>query len=198
MPTKAQQREETTRNLVAVARSLFATKGYGQVSLAEIVAAAGVSKGALYHYFTGKDQLFRAVLEQVHAEVAERVGGAAPDADAWTQLVEGCTAFLTVTTEPEIQRIMLVDAPAVLGWETWRELDATASMPHLAEALTQLIDEGVLIRQPVAPLAHLLSGAMNEAAAWLAGSADPGRDLVDTVAALTRMLEAMKVQGAVR
>ncbi|AXB43735.1 TetR/AcrR family transcriptional regulator [Amycolatopsis albispora] len=192
MPTKAQQREETTRNLVAVARELFAAKGYGQVSLAEIVNAAGVSKGALYHYFTGKDQLFRAVLEEVHAEVAARVDKAAPDADPWTQLVAGCTAFLTVTTEPEIQRIMLVDAPAVLGWETWRELDATASMRHLAEALTRLIDDGVLVRQPVAPLAHLLSGAMNEAAAWLAGSAEPARDLADTVAALTRMLESMK------
>ncbi|MDI5979009.1 TetR/AcrR family transcriptional regulator [Amycolatopsis magusensis] len=192
MATKAQQREETTRTLVAVARELFAAKGYGQVSLAEIVTAAGVSKGALYHYFTGKDQLFRAVLEQVHADVAARVDRAAPDADPWTQLVAGCTAFLTVTTEPEIQRIMLVDAPAVLGWETWRELDATASMHHLVEALTQLIDAGVLLRQPVAPLAHLLSGAMNEAAAWLAGSADPDRDLADTVAALTRMLESMK------
>ncbi|MGA6166399.1 TetR/AcrR family transcriptional regulator [Amycolatopsis magusensis] len=192
MATKAQQREETTGTLVAVARELFAAKGYGQVSLAEIVTAAGVSKGALYHYFTGKDQLFRAVLEQVHADVAARVDRAAPDADPWTQLVAGCTAFLTVTTEPEIQRIMLVDAPAVLGWEAWRELDATASMRHLVEALTQLIDEGVLLRQPVAPLAHLLSGAMNEAAAWLAGSADPGRDLADTVAALTRMLESMR------
>lgn len=190
--TKAQQREDTTRALTATARELFATKGYGHVTLSEIVHATGLTKGALYHYFTGKDDLFRAVLEQVHSEVADRVQAAEPDADLWTRLVSGCTAFLTATTEPRIQQIMLIDAPYVLGWGTWRALDASASMRHLVDILTWLIDEGVIVAQPVAPLAHLLSGAMNEAAIWLAASSDPARDLDDTVIALTRVLNSLR------
>jgi AcrR family transcriptional regulator len=193
MPTKAQQREETTRTLVATARTLFAEKGYPSVSLAEIVARAGVSKGALYHYFEGKDDLFRAVLAQVHDEVAHRVGEV-DDADRWTRLTTGCRMFLAAATDVRNQRIMLVDAPAVLGWETWRELDATTSMRHLTELLQELVDDGTIVDQPVAPLAHLLSGAMNEAALWLAGSHQPERDLDHAMTALTRMLTGLRRQ----
>jgi AcrR family transcriptional regulator len=193
--TKAQQREDTTRAVLATARELFATKGYRHVSLSQIVEAAGVTKGALYHYFTGKDDLFRAVVENLHRDVADRIAANEPDADLWTQLVTGCTLFLTTTTEPQFQRIMLIDAPSVLGWRTWRELDATTSMQHLVEILSRLIDDGLIIDQPVAPLAHLLSGAMNEAALWLAGSTDPERDLDDTIAALTRMLDSLRTSS---
>jgi AcrR family transcriptional regulator len=192
MTTKAQQREDTTRALLVTARELFAAKGYANVSLAEIAQRAGVTKGALYHYFTGKHDLFRAVLEQVHAEVADLVGTVDPTADAWTQLVSGCRTFLAAAIEPRFQRIMLIDAPSVLGWEAWRVLDANSSMRHLADALRRLIDDGVIPDQPVEPLAHLLSGAMNEAAIWLAGSADPERDLTHTVAALTTMIGALR------
>ncbi|WP_129664716.1 TetR/AcrR family transcriptional regulator [Phytoactinopolyspora endophytica] len=190
--TKAQQREETTQALVAEARQLFAEKGYAHVSLAEIVEATGVTKGALYHHFSGKDDLFRAVLRQVHDEVAEHIADAAPDADTWTQLVAGCRAFLTASTEPRIQQIMLVDAPSVLGWGAWRELDAATSMQQLEVALTQLVDEGIITDHPVAPLAHLLSGAMNEAALWLARTGNRERDLEDTMAVLTRLLESLR------
>jgi AcrR family transcriptional regulator len=190
--TKAQQREETTATLVAKARELFADKGYGHVSLAEIVEAAGVTKGALYHYFNGKDDLFRAVLEQVHTEVADRIEQATAGGDSWDQLVLGCRTFLTASAEPQLQQIMLIDAPAVLGWGTWRQLDASTSMQHLIDVLTRLIDEGVIPKQPVTPLAHLLSGAMNEAALWLAGSEHPRRDLTHTLTALTRLLESLR------
>ncbi|NEE03745.1 TetR/AcrR family transcriptional regulator [Phytoactinopolyspora halotolerans] len=190
--TKAQQREETTRALVEHARRLFAAKGYAHVSLTEIVQAAGVTKGALYHHFSGKDDVFRAVLEHVHGEVAERIADAAPDADPWTQLVAGCRAFLTASTEPGIQRIMLIDAPSVLGWSDWRDLDAATSMQQLEAALTQLVDDGVIVDQPITPLAHLLSGAMNEAALWLARSPNRDRDLEDTMATLTRLLQSLR------
>ncbi len=90
---------------------------------------------------------------------------------------------------------MLIDAPSVLGWGTWRELDATTSMQNLGDILTRLVDDGVIVDQPVTPLAHLLSGAMNEAAIWLAGSADRDRDLDDTVAALVRMLDSLRTPG---
>jgi hypothetical protein len=111
--------------------------------------------------------------------------------DPWAQLTAGCRAFLTAGTDPDVQRIMLVDGPAVLGWSEWRAMDEAASARHLAEALAALIDQGVVAAQPVEPLARLLSGAMNEAALWLATSDDPG-DLDRTWVALSRLLESLR------
>lgn len=193
MRTKAQQREETTRALVTTARALFAKNGYPNVSLAEVVAKAGVSKGALYHYFESKDDLFRAVLAEVHEEVARRVGQI-DDPDRWTQLTEGCRTFLAAAIDARNQRIMLVDAPAVLGWETWRQLDAMTSMRHLTDLLRELMTEGTITDQPVEPLAHLLSGAMNEAALWLAASPQPERDLDHVMTALTHLLTGLRAR----
>ncbi|MET4924895.1 TetR/AcrR family transcriptional regulator [Streptomyces sp. PSRA5] len=191
--TRARQREQTRRALLREGRELFAEVGYGAVSLAEIVAAAGVTKGALYHHFDSKTALFRAVLEDVQQEVGARVAEAAGARDdSWDQLVAGCQEFITATTGPDIQRIMLVDGPAVLGWAEWRAMDEASSARHLTQALAGLVAEGVIAAQPVAPLAHLLSGAMNEAALWLAASTDPA-DLTDTRAALGRLLGALRV-----
>ncbi|MDP9841795.1 TetR/AcrR family transcriptional regulator [Streptosporangium lutulentum] len=189
---RARQREQTRQALLREGRRLFASLGYGAVGLSEIVRAAGVTKGALYHHFESKAALFRAVLEEVQQQVARTVAATA-DAhdDSWTRFTAGCQAFLTAGTDPDVQQIMLVDGPAVLGWNEWRALDEAASARHLAEALTALIEEGTIAPQPVAPLTHLLSGAMNEAALWLAGSANPG-DLDDARAALSRMLEALR------
>ncbi|MFG1961693.1 TetR/AcrR family transcriptional regulator [Nonomuraea sp. NPDC049028] len=192
--SRIEQREQTRRILVREGRLLFASRGYGAVGLSQIVAAAGVTKGALYHHFESKADLFRTVLEQVQGEVAETVAATAEvQDDPWEQLVAGCRAFLTACTNPDIQQIMLIDGPAVLGWSEWRALDEAASARHLAEALSGLIEAGVIARQPVAPLTHLLSGAMNEAALWLAGSGDPG-DLDDVWAALSRILQGLRLE----
>lgn len=189
---RAGQRERTRRTLVARSRRLFAERGYADVGLAEIVAAASVTKGALYHHFSGKADLFRAVLDEVQGEVAAAVAARADAyADPWEQLTAGCRAFLTASTAPDVQRIMLVDGPAVLGWNEWRALDEASSARHLHEALSALVAAGVLPEQPVAPVARLLSGAMNEAALWLAGSSSP-TDLEDVWAALSRMLESLR------
>lgn len=146
------------------------------MSLSEIVAEAGVTKGALYHLFDSKAALFRAVLEQVQQEVAQTVAQTADvHDDLWTRLTAGCQAFLTASTAPGIQRIMLIDGPAVLGWNEWRAMDEAASARHLADVLTVLIKQGTIAPQPVAPLTHLLSGAMNEAALWLAELRRPRR-----------------------
>ncbi|MFD3486980.1 TetR/AcrR family transcriptional regulator [Streptomyces sp. NPDC058665] len=191
---RARQRERTRQTLLREGRRLFAEVGYGAVSLTEIVAAAGVTKGALYHHFDSKTALFRAVLRDLQKEVGDRVAEAAGARDdSWDQLVAGCQEFITATTAPDIQRIMLVDGPAVLGWTEWREMDEASSARHLQEALTALVAEGAIAAQPVAPLAHLLSGAMNEAALWLATSEDPA-DLADTRAALGRLLGALRVE----
>lgn len=193
MTSRAEQREQTRRTLLRVSRELFATEGYGAVGLAEIVRTAGVTKGALYHHFAGKAELFAAVLAEVQREVGDRVAAAADaGSDPWDSFTAGCGAFLAAATSPGVQRIMLIDGPAVLGWPQWRALDEEASARHLAEALAALAEDGTIARQPVAPLVRLLSGAMNEAALWLAESEDPGRDLADTRAALGRLLESLR------
>jgi AcrR family transcriptional regulator len=191
--SKAERAERTRARLVDVARALFAEHGYAGVGLSEIVARAEVTKGALYHHFGSKLDLFRAVTAQIQMEVGDRVAAAA-DAhdDPWAQLLAGCRAFLDASADPEARQIMLVDGPAVLGWSEWREQDAAASRRHLAEAITGLVDTGLLAPQPVEPVVHLLSGAMNEAAMWLAESADPA-DRDRATAALTRMIEGLRV-----
>ena len=172
---------------------MFGRDGFAAVNLNEVARAAGVTKGALYHHFGSKTGLFRAVVEQVQRDVADRVAAAADaEADPWSQLVAGCQAFLAAGSDPEVQRIMLVDGPTVLGWQEWRAMDEASSVQHLTEALTSLIKDGTLSQQPVAPLTRLLSGAMNETALWLAQSADPA-DRVDASAALTRLLEGIRL-----
>ncbi|GAA0997520.1 TetR/AcrR family transcriptional regulator [Acrocarpospora macrocephala] len=195
---RARQREQTRHALLREGRRLFATLGYGAVGLAEIVQAAGVTKGALYHHFDSKADLFRAVLGEVQEEIARRVVAAAEaQDDPWTQLTAGCQEFLTASTDPDVQQIMLVDGPAVLGWSEWRAMDEAGSARHLEDALTTLIESGRIARQPVAPLTHLLSGAMNEAALWLATSTDPA-DLTNTRAALLTLLESLRVRPSRR
>ncbi|MGY1650537.1 TetR/AcrR family transcriptional regulator [Geodermatophilus sp. SYSU D01119] len=192
MPTRAEQRDRTREQLVRSARELFADRGYAAVGLPEVVAAAGVTKGALYHHFPGKAALFSAVLAGVQDEVAEAVVAAAEEhADPWDRLTAGCAAFLAATAAPAVQRVLLVDGPAVLGWAGWRALDEQASGRHLAEALSALVEAGVLPRQPVPPLAALLSGAMNEAALWIAGSAEPDA-LGSAQTALARLLAGLR------
>ncbi|WP_329389259.1 TetR/AcrR family transcriptional regulator [Streptomyces sp. NBC_01351] len=190
---RARQREQTRRALLREGRRLFSEQGYAAVSLAEIVRAAGVTKGALYHHFSGKPELFRAVLEEVQQEVGRRVAGAA-DAqdDPWDQFTVGCQEFLTAATDPDLQRIMLVDGPSVLGWAEWRAMDEAASARHLADALASLAEAGIIAPRPVAPLVHLLSGAMNEAALWLASSPDPV-NLEHTQETLGQLLGALRV-----
>ncbi|MFD5180887.1 TetR/AcrR family transcriptional regulator [Nocardia sp. NPDC058379] len=189
---RARQREETRRVLVTQSRRLFAAKGYAAVGLSEIVSASGVTKGALYHHFDSKAELFRAVLTQVQQEVGEQVAAAADaEPDPWAQLTTGCAAFLRASADPLVQRIMLIDGPAVLGWHEWRALDEANSARHLHEALASLVDAGILAPQPIAPLTQLLSGAMNEAALWLATTADPGA-LPDTITALVKLLAGLR------
>ncbi len=190
--TRAAQKERTRQTLLAVSRRLFAAKGYAAVGLAEIVRESGVTKGALYHHFEGKTALFLAVLEQVQREVADRVVAAAEAADTpWDRLKAGCAAFVEASADPEVRRIMLIDGPAVLGWSEWRAIDAATSAAHLAEALSEVLASGAIPAQPVAPLTRLLSGAMNEAALWLAESTGPD-DLKDTLAALSHLLDGLR------
>ncbi len=179
--TQAERSAATRTALVAAARPLFAARGYAAVGTEELVRAAGVTRGALYHQFAGKEELFAAVFEQVEAEVAERIGrvlggvgggaGAGP-ADPGAALRAGVAAWLDAVDDPEIQRIVLIDAPAVLGWDRWREV-ALRYAGGMVEAVLQAgMDAGRLAPRPVEPLAHVLLGALDEAALYVAQSAD--------------------------
>ncbi|MEU6987140.1 TetR/AcrR family transcriptional regulator [Streptomyces sp. NPDC046324] len=189
---RAQQRAATRRALLAEGRRRFAEDGYHAVVLAEVAQAVGVTKGAAYHHFESKAGLFRAVVAEVQRDLGERVAAAAEGrADPWEQLRAGCRAFLAAGSDPAVRRIVLVDAPTVLGWEEWRALDEESSARHLTEALAGLIDAGIIAEQPVEPLARLLSGAMNEAALWLARSGTP-ESLDLTVTALDGLLAGIR------
>ncbi|MGW7079857.1 TetR/AcrR family transcriptional regulator [Streptomyces sp. NPDC054866] len=171
---RAEQRAATRQALLAEGRRQFAADGYHHVVLAEVARAAGVTKGAAYHHFDSKAGLFRAVVSEVQQELGERVAAAAErHQDLWEQLRAGCRAFLAAGTDPAVRLILLVDAPTVLGWDEWRALDEESSARHLEEALTALAAAGIIDEQPVEPLARLLSGAMNEAALWIARGGDP-------------------------
>ncbi|MGW5673586.1 TetR/AcrR family transcriptional regulator [Streptomyces sp. NPDC003860] len=192
--SRAEQRAATRRALLAEGRRRFAADGYHDVVLAEVAAAVGVTKGAAYHHFASKAGLFRAVIAEVQTELGERVAAAADaHADPWEQLRAGCRAFLAAGADPAVRRIVLVDAPTVLGWDEWRAMDDDASARHLAEALESLVAAGVIADQPVAPLARLLSGAMNETAIWLARSTAPSA-LTDAEQALDRLLSGLRTQ----
>lgn len=132
-----------------------------------------MTRGALYHHFGSKDRLFKAVLLKIQQKVGAKVEeAAAQSADRWLQLTLGCRAFLKASLDAQVRQIMLIDAPSVVGWETWRQQDAENAMAGLRSSLLELLEHGELVTQPIEALTHLLSGAMNEAALWIAKSQD--------------------------
>lgn len=178
---------------MAVARQLFSQRGYAAVSTEEVVRTAQVTRGALYHHFAGKRELFLAVFEDAQREIAARIEAAALAAsDSWTGLLAGCRAFLEVSLDPGLQRIVMLDAPAVLGWEMWRQVDAVHGLSSLKAGLTDLIEAGLITPQPVDALAHLLSGAMNEAALWIAQAPDPPEALEQAMTTLQVLLKGLQ------
>ena len=132
-----------------------------------------MTRGALYHHFTGKEDLFRAVFEEVEREVTERVAKAAVSSpEPLAALRHGCQEFLDAALDPAVQRIVLIDAPAVLGWSTWRELEARYGLGLTTMGLQAAMDAGAIARQPLEPLAHMLLASLNEAALLVAGADD--------------------------
>ena len=192
--TKAEQGEATRAALMRAARELFTEHGYGGVGTEEIVRRARVTRGALYHHFADKKDLFRAVHEQIEGEVMEAIGAemAAGDADPFALLVVGTHAYLDVCTDPAITRVTLVDAPSVLGWEEWREIDMRHGLGIVIVGLQGGMDSGVLRPQPVRPLAHLLLGAMGEAGMVIANSPDPEAARAEIEPALLGLLDGLR------
>ncbi len=174
--TQAERSEATRAVLIGAARPLFAERGYAGVGTEEIARAAGVTRGALYHHFDGKLELFAAVYEQIEAELAERIAGEALESGAEAPLEAlraGAEMMLAACTEPEIQQVALLDGPAVLGWDRWREIAARYGLGLIEATLSAAIEAGAIAEQPVRPLAHVLMGALDEAAMLVARADDP-------------------------
>jgi len=196
-PSKHAARSAATRSaLVAAGRELFARRGYADVGTEEIVKAAGVTRGALYHQFADKRELFEAVFEAVEEELTLRLAPAAlqaaQDGDPLDALYAAAATFLDQCREPEVERIALVDAPAVLGWQRWREIGLRYALGMTEAILAEAIARGLLTQQPTRPLAHLLLGAIDEAALYVARSEDQDRARTETLAAMALLLDGLR------
>jgi AcrR family transcriptional regulator len=190
---REEQAVATRTELLRIARELFAARGYAGVGTEEIVRGAHVTRGALYHHFTDKRDLFRAV----HAQLADELLGqivaeTAGSADAWEALTRGMRAFLDLCEDPAVIRISHLDAPAVLGWAEWREVDAQHWLGLVTMALREAMDSGVLRRREVQPLAHMLMGAMVEASMMIANAADPAAMRAEVEGPLLALLEGLR------
>jgi len=191
---REEQAAATRSELLRVARELFAARGYADVGTEEIVRAAHVTRGALYHHFEDKRDLFRAVHGQLAEEIlATIVAGTAGSADPFEALTRGMRAFLDACTDPAVIRISHLDAPAVLGWAEWREVDAQHWLGVVSMALQEAMDARLMRRQEVQPLAHMLLGAMVEASMLIADAANPKAARGEVEGPLLALLEGLRV-----
>ncbi|HMJ04595.1 MAG TPA: helix-turn-helix domain-containing protein [Conexibacter sp.] len=191
---REEQAAATRSELLRVARELFAARGYADVGTEEIVRAAHVTRGALYHHFEDKRDLFRAVHGQLAEEIlATIVAGTAGSADPFEALTRGMRAFLDACTDPAVIRISHLDAPAVLGWAEWREVDAQHWLGVVSMALQEAMDARLMRRQEVQPLAHMLLGAMVEASMLIADTANPKAARGEVEGPLLALLEGLRV-----
>ncbi len=185
---------ETRAKLVAAARQAFGTIGYAQSSMDDFTAEAGLTRGALYHHFGDKKGLLQAVIGEIDAEMTERlhqVSSVSPT--RWQGFVDECSTYIQMALEPEIQRIMFRDGPAVLGdisqWPT-----TNGCIAALKQSLRELKQDGVIIDVDEEVTARLINGASSHAALWIANSDDPQETSQRAVAGFRTLLEALRVK----
>lgn len=194
-PRKQADRSAATRDaLVRAARPLFAADGFGGVSAEAIARAAGVTRGAMYHQFADKTEVYAAVLEVIEDEVMERISAGIAEADQ-DDLVEvmkvGTRIWLDACAEPAVHRIVLIEAPSVLGWERWREVSLRHGMGMVKALIENAIATGRIPSQPVDPLAHVLIGALDESAIYLARSDGSAKTRKEVDALVDRLVDAL-------
>jgi len=193
MSSRAQQSGVTRAKLLRVARELFARHGYNDVATEEIVRRAGVTRGALYHHFRDKRDLFQAVVEQIEQEVLQKVAETAlSEADPWDQQSAAIRAYLDVCLEPAVQRIVLTDAPSVLGLAAWREIEAKYGLALVEAGLRSVMEAGYIEEQPVEPLAHLVLGALTEGGLLIGRSDDRQAARTEVGDSLDRLLSGLR------
>jgi len=194
---QAARSADTTRALLTSARALFGERGYAEVSLADVVARAGVTKGAVYHHFRDKRALLGAVVAELEAELADKIRTVIADIDdPVDQLRAGCQVFLDGCLDPIARRIVLLDAPAVLGWREARDIDMAQGLGIIVALLEDGMTAGSILRQPARPLAHLFLGAAIEAGMLIAHASDPRAERALVATPLLAWLESLRVAGA--
>jgi AcrR family transcriptional regulator len=187
--TTPAQGEETRTRLVETARELFAARGYAGVSMEQVCTRAEVTRGALYHHFAGKDDLFRAVCEDVAVTVTgQLLEAASRHSDAWLRLREGCQAFLVACGDRGVRQILLTDAPSVLGWASYRELDARHGLGLLRAGIQAAMEAGAVQAGPVDLVAHMLVAALDEAAMVIGRATEPEAARRDAALVIDRIL----------
>jgi AcrR family transcriptional regulator len=173
---------ETRGKLIAAARQAFGSVGYAAASMDDFTSAAGLTRGALYHHFGDKKGLLQAVVDEIDAEMSARLKAIAARApNRWQAVVDEWIAYVEMALEPEIQRILFRDAPAVLGDQS----------QCLTASLAALKEEGLLIDADPEALARLINGASTHAATWIAGSSDPEATSKKAVAGFRQLLDGL-------
>ena len=197
MAVKSRQAENsaaTRAALLRIARKFFAERGYADTATEEIVRRARVTRGALYHHFKDKQDLFRAVLHEEQLKVAAKCTEAAAKAsDPWRALMAANEAFLEACLDPAVQQIVLIDAPAVLGSEGFRQSDESYYLAGLMAAIEAAIAANIIEKQPAEPLAHMIVGSMNEAARLIAHAADKKRARREVSESANRMWNGLRI-----
>jgi AcrR family transcriptional regulator len=189
MALKAERGLATRRQIVAEATRLFAEAGYEAASIDAVLRACGISRGALYHHFASKEALFTAVLEAEEARVAEALMASTQGlTNPLYMLRAGCSAWLQMAaSDSAVRRIVLTDAPSVVGWDVWREIDSRHGLGLLKAAFRLAAELGHLPESRVEPFAHALLAVLTEMALLVAraddqsAAADAGRDAVELV-----------------
>jgi AcrR family transcriptional regulator len=193
--TQAERAADTRETLIAAARSLFADPGFADVALETIVRDAGVTRGALYHHFADKTELFAAVFEQVEAEMAAGMAeavAAAGETDPVEVMRLGTHFWLDACADPEVQRIVLMDAPAVLGWQRWTEIGQRYNIGVVTSLLADAIEAGRISPLPVEATALTMLGAVREATLYVARASNQRQARKDAGAVMDRLIDSLR------
>jgi AcrR family transcriptional regulator len=192
--TQAERSAATRALLIGAARKLFADKGFTDISTQAIVASAGVTRGALYHQFDDKVDLFAAVYEQVERDLVDDIARQIMESqplDPLEVMRMGARLFLDRCSAPDVQRIVLIDAPAVLGWDRWRAVGVKFGLGVIEGMLAHAIAEGAVPEQPLRPTAHVLLGALDEAALFVSRAVDRDQARADMDAVCDRLISGI-------
>ncbi|WP_367139162.1 TetR/AcrR family transcriptional regulator [Saccharothrix sp. HUAS TT1] len=186
--------ESTRRALVDSAVELFTKRGYAGTSLDEVAKRARLTKGALYHHFSGKQALFEAAFDAVETEFVHKLGEivSAPG-DPWETAIAGLRAYVRTCLEPAYQRIVIHEAPVVMGWERWREAEEHFSYGLLRSTIEVLVTSGELEQLPVETMSRLLFGALSAGASTIAAASEPRKASVEVERTIVRVVEGLRV-----
>ena len=191
--SKIETGQQTAAHLVAIARKHFRTRGYTSTALEDIAKEAGMTRGAVYHHFNGKKGLFLAVFSDAQENIANRIIKVDKSGlPIWDRFIACNRVFLEACLDSELQKIVLIDAPAVLGWDEWRKIDEEITLGILRSHLKELIDKGIIKPLPLEPLTHAISGANNEVLLWIAESDDPQKAFDEAFSTINELLWSLR------